>query len=162
MTQCNKAYHIRSWILGVLCAEHGQDGMSAQNHFAIPNTRQLSRTIARLIRASPVTIALWKVKRLPIIDHLITNQSTNPPTLWSYGTEPTRFEVLSKTTRKFDQTSKRLSCRTVPTLQEYALIEQDKGEIQVFSRNQNWQSSYYYQVNNEDVLAFSEQKTVIR
>jgi len=89
------------------------------------------------------------------------NQSANPPTLWSYGTEPTRFEVLSKATRKFDQTSKRLSCRTIPTLQEYGLIEQDKGEIQVFSRNQNWQSSYYYQVNNEDVPAFSEQKTVI-
>jgi len=73
MTQCNKAYHIRFWILDVLCAEHGQDGMSAQNHFTIPNTLQLSRTIARFIRASPVTIALWKVKRLPIIDHLITN-----------------------------------------------------------------------------------------
>ncbi|MCK9636837.1 Uma2 family endonuclease [Methylobacter sp. Wu8] len=91
-------------------------------------------------------------------------------------------EVLSKTTRKFDQTRKRIRCQTIPTLQEYVLIEQDKGEIQVFSRSQNWQSSYYYlgdsitfhslgitisvediyyQVNNEDVLAFSEQKTVL-
>jgi Uma2 family endonuclease len=88
-------------------------------------------------------------------------------------------EVLSKTTRKFDQTSKRLRCQAIPTLEEYVLIEQDKGEIQVFSRNQNWQSLYYYlgdritfqslgitvsvediyyQVNNEDVLAFLEQK----
>lgn len=87
-------------------------------------------------------------------------------------------EVLSKTTRKFDQTSKRLRCQTIPTLQEYVLIEQDKGEIQVFCRDQNWQSFYYYlgdtihfrsldislsvediyyQVNNEDVLAFMEQ-----
>lgn len=91
-------------------------------------------------------------------------------------------EVLSKTTRKFDQTRKRIRCQTIPTLQEYVLIEQDKGEIQVFSRSQNWQSFYYYlgdsitfhslgitisvediyyQVNNEDVLAFSEQKTVL-
>ncbi|MGZ4968239.1 MAG: Uma2 family endonuclease [Methylobacter sp.] len=88
-------------------------------------------------------------------------------------------EVLSKATRKFDQTSKRMRCQTIPTLQEYVLIEQDKGEIQVFSRSQNWQSAYYYlgdsitfhslgitipvediyyQVNNEDVLAFIEQK----
>ncbi|MGZ4956339.1 MAG: Uma2 family endonuclease, partial [Methylobacter sp.] len=73
-------------------------------------------------------------------------------------------------------------CQTIPTLQEYVLIEQDKGEIQVFSRSQNWQSFYYYlgdsitfyslgitisvediysQVNNEDVLAFIEQKTVL-
>ena len=91
-------------------------------------------------------------------------------------------EVLSKATRKFDQTSKRIRCQTIPTLQEYVLIEQDKGEIQVFSRSQNWQSFYYYlgdsitfyslgitisvediysQVNNEDVLAFIEQKTVL-
>ncbi|MGZ4957033.1 MAG: Uma2 family endonuclease, partial [Methylobacter sp.] len=53
-------------------------------------------------------------------------------------------EVLSKATRKFDQTSKRIRCQTIPTLQEYVLIEQDKGEIQVFSRSQNWQSFYYY------------------
>jgi len=144
--------------------------MSAQNHFAIPNTLQLSRTIARLIRASPVTIVLWKVKRLPIIDRLCIihrkpiGESTHLTVLRNRTNrlpKPTRFEVLSKTTRKFDQTSKRLRCRTIPTLQEYGLIEQDKGEIQVFSRNQNWQSSYDYQVNNEDVLAFSEQKTVI-
>lgn len=90
-------------------------------------------------------------------------------------------EVLSKSTRKFDQTRKRLTCQTIPTLEEYVLIEQDKGEIQVFSRNQHWQSSYYYlgdditfsslgitvsvaaiyeQVNNEDVLAFLEQQSI--
>jgi hypothetical protein len=66
-----------------------------------------------------------------------------------------------------------------PTLEEYLLIEQDKGEIQVFSRRDSWQSFYYYlgdeinfrslditvavediyyQVNNEDVLAFLQQK----
>jgi Uma2 family endonuclease len=88
-------------------------------------------------------------------------------------------EVLSKTTRRFDQTAKRLRCQTIPTLEEYVLIEQDKGEIQVFSRQYHWQSSYYYlgdeinfrslditvavediyyQVNNEDVLAFLQAK----
>ncbi len=93
-----------------------------------------------------------------------------------YKTAPALIiEVLSKTTRKFDQTHKRLRCQTIPTLEEYVLIEQDKGEIQVFSRKDGWQSFYYYlgdrvtfhslgftlaveeiydQVNNEDMLAF--------
>lgn len=41
-------------------------------------------------------------------------------------------EILSKSTRRFDQTDKRLRCQKIPTLEEYVLIEQDKGEIQVF------------------------------
>lgn len=97
-----------------------------------------------------------------------------------YKTAPTLIvEVLSKTTRKFDQTQKRLRCQTLPSLQAYVLVEQDKGEIQMFSRSNGWQSFYYYlgdeivfpsldasvpveaiydQVDNEDVAAFLEQK----
>lgn len=97
-----------------------------------------------------------------------------------YKTSPILIvEVLSKTTRKFDQTAKRLRCQTIPTLEEYVLIEQDKGEIQVFSRQHHWQSAYYYlgdeisfqssgisvavediyyQVTNEDVQTFLQQK----
>ncbi|GEM_PF-723075 len=60
-----------------------------------------------------------------------------------YKTSPIIIvEVLSKATRKFDQTSKRLRCQNIPTLEEYVLIEQDKGEIQVFRKQQHWQSSY--------------------
>lgn len=97
-----------------------------------------------------------------------------------YKTSPTVVvEVLSKSTRKFDQTQKRLRCQQLPTLEEYVLVEQDKGEIQVFSRKDGWQSFYYYlgdqitfhsldismpveviydQVDNEDVAAFLEQR----
>lgn len=97
-----------------------------------------------------------------------------------YKTAPTIIiEVLSKTTRKFDQTAKRLRCQAVPSLQEYVLIEQDKGEIQLFSRAHHWQSFYYYlgdrvsfeslgisvavediyeRVDNEDVLSYLQQK----
>ncbi len=53
-------------------------------------------------------------------------------------------EVLSKSTRKFDQTLKRLVYQNIPTLEEYVLIEQDLIEIEVFRRADNWQSSYYY------------------
>jgi Uma2 family endonuclease len=97
-----------------------------------------------------------------------------------YKTAPTIIiEVLSKSTRKFDQTLKRLRCQDIPSLQEYVLIEQDKGEIQLFSSAHNWLSFYYYlgdqigfaslgisiavediyeRVDNEDVLNFLQQK----
>ena len=89
-------------------------------------------------------------------------------------------EVLSKSTRRFDQTDKRLRCQKIPSLEEYVLIEQDKGEIQVFRKKDQWQSFYYYlgdditfaslgvtvpvediyyQVNNEDVLEFLREKS---
>ena len=98
-----------------------------------------------------------------------------------YKTAPVIIvEVLSKSTRRFDQTDKRLRCQRIPTLKEYVLIEQDKGEIQVFSKKDQWQSFYYYlgdditfsslgvtvrvediyyQVNNEDVLDFLREKS---
>ena len=99
-----------------------------------------------------------------------------------YKTAPVIIvEVLSKSTRRFDQTDKRLCCQRIPSLEEYVLIEQDKGEIQVFSKKDQWQSFYYYlgdditfsslgvtvrvediyyQVNNEDVLDFLREKSV--
>jgi len=98
-----------------------------------------------------------------------------------YKTAPVIIvEVLSKSTRRFDQTDKRLRCQRIPTLEEYVLIEQDKGEIQVFSKKDQWQSFYYYlgdeitfsslgvtvlvediyyQVNNDDVLDFLREKS---
>ncbi len=98
-----------------------------------------------------------------------------------YKTSPVIIvEVLSKTTRRFDQMIKRLRYQSIPSLEEYVLIEQDKGEIQVFSRADAWQPCYYYlgdeitfrslnvivrvediyyQVDNEDVLAFLQSRS---
>jgi Uma2 family endonuclease len=88
-------------------------------------------------------------------------------------------EVLSKSTRRFDQTDKRMRYQQIPSLEEYVLIEQDRGEIVVFTKQNHWQSSYYYlgdditfaslgvtvlvediyyQVNNEDVLEFLQMR----
>jgi len=97
-----------------------------------------------------------------------------------YKTAPVIIvEVLSKATRRFDQSLKRMRCQAIPSLQEYVLVEQDKGEIEVFSRRDNWQACYYYlgdeitfhalgvtvpvesiyeQVNNDDVLAYLQQQ----
>ncbi|MDD2760397.1 MAG: Uma2 family endonuclease [Methylomonas sp.] len=86
-------------------------------------------------------------------------------------------EVLSKSTRKRDQTLKRLSYQTLPSLQEYVLIEQDFVDIEVSRRGNHWQPEHYYlgdslylaaldlhipveavyaRVQNEDMLAFSQ------
>jgi Uma2 family endonuclease len=54
------------------------------------------------------------------------------------------IEVLSKSTRKFDKDLKRQIYQTIPTLEEYVLIEQDHVEIQVCRKNQNWQSTFYF------------------
>ncbi len=97
-----------------------------------------------------------------------------------YKTSPILIvEVLSKSTRKFDQTYKRLRYQNIPSLEEYVLIEQDKGEVIVFARKEHWNPSYYYlgdevpfyslgltiaveeiyyQVNNEDVTNFLQEK----
>ena len=89
------------------------------------------------------------------------------------------IEVLSKSTRKFDKNAKRLKYQNISTLEEYVLIDQTIAEIEVFKKKEHWQSFYYYlgdaitfeslgvtvlvediyyQVNNDDVLAFLQEK----
>jgi len=88
-------------------------------------------------------------------------------------------EVLSKSTEKQDKSNKRLSYFNIPTLKEYVLIEQDKCEVLVFEKDKGWQSIYYflgdeitfksinvtlsveeiyYQIDNEDIITFSQEK----
>ena len=99
----------------------------------------------------------------------------------SYYTEaPTILvEVLSKSTRRTDETIKRLAYLQIPTLQEYVLIEQDIANVEVLRKTQNWQSQHYYlgdevtfesigltlrvediynRVNNADVAEWLEQQ----
>ncbi|SMG64291.1 protein containing DUF820 [methanotrophic bacterial endosymbiont of Bathymodiolus sp.] len=53
-------------------------------------------------------------------------------------------EVLSKSTRKMDKTTKRFSYINIPSLQEYVLIEQDIVDIEVIRRSEGWQSRHYF------------------
>ncbi len=93
-----------------------------------------------------------------------------------YKTSPLIIvEVLSNTTRRFDKTHKLSAYQQIPSLEVYVLIEQNFCEIQVFRRQNHWQSAYYYlgdtitfaslnvtvavediyyQVNNDDVTDF--------
>ena len=53
-------------------------------------------------------------------------------------------EILSPSTRRRDRTLKREQYLTLPSLQEYVLIEQDSVDIEVIRRNNHWQSSHYF------------------
>lgn len=90
------------------------------------------------------------------------------------------IEVLSKTTRRLDKTVKLAAYKTLASLQEYVLIEQDHVEVEVFRRSQNWFAEHlflgdsiyfesinlsvnvadlYHRVNNEDMQDYLQQLT---
>lgn len=54
------------------------------------------------------------------------------------------IEVLSKSTRRKDHTTKRFAYRQIDTLQEYVLIEQDNVHIEVSRRSESWDSAHYF------------------
>lgn len=53
-------------------------------------------------------------------------------------------EVLSKSTRRMDETTKRLAYAQIPSLQEYVLIEQDFVDVEIVRRSNGWQSEHFY------------------
>jgi Uma2 family endonuclease len=89
-------------------------------------------------------------------------------------------EVLSKSTRRTDQTTKRMQYINLPSLKEYVLIEQDIVDIEVLRKTDDWRSRRYFlgdeitfdsigltlsvadiyeRVHNDEMLAFIEQVT---
>lgn len=53
-------------------------------------------------------------------------------------------EVLSKSTRRMDETTKRVAYMQIETLQEYVLVEQDIVDIEVVRRSHGWLPEHYY------------------
>lgn len=47
-------------------------------------------------------------------------------------------------TRRIDQTLKRTAYQSLPSLQEYIVIEQDVVDIEVCRKNNHWQSEHYF------------------
>ncbi len=90
-------------------------------------------------------------------------------------------EVLSKSTRRVDETIKLMSYINMPSVQEYVLIEQDFVDLQVLRRSESWLPKHYFlgdevifesidltlsveeiysRVHNEDMLEFFKAKSV--
>jgi len=53
------------------------------------------------------------------------------------------IEVFSKSTRRYDTTIKRTAYQSIPTLQEYVLIEQDFVDVEVSRKKDQWSSRHY-------------------
>lgn len=53
-------------------------------------------------------------------------------------------EVLSRSTRRMDETVKRLAYQSLPSLQEYVLIEQDIVDVEVCRRSEGWVSRHFF------------------
>jgi Uma2 family endonuclease len=72
----------------------------------------------------------------------------------SHFTESPRLivEVLSSSTHKYDRTLKRHIYQTIPSLEEYVLIEQNVVQIEVSRKSKAWQSDFYYL---DDEITFS-------
>jgi len=89
------------------------------------------------------------------------------------------IEILSKSTRKKDKGEKRKEYLSLPSLEEYVLIEQDFAEIEVQRKSEGWRPSFYTlgenivlesvdalfsveeiyeRVDNADIRAFLQQK----
>ncbi len=53
-------------------------------------------------------------------------------------------EVLSKSTRRTDETIKRVAYSSLSSVQEYVLIEQDFVDVEVCRRSSGWVSNHYF------------------
>ncbi|MCX7110881.1 MAG: Uma2 family endonuclease [Proteobacteria bacterium] len=100
-----------------------------------------------------------------------------------YTESPTILvEVLSKSTRRRDEKLKRMIYQTIPTLQEYVLIEQDFVDVEVCRCSEGWVSNHFFlgdevtfesialtvsveeiyaRVENEDVRTYFEEKAAL-
>ena len=54
------------------------------------------------------------------------------------------IEVLSESTERLDRTEKMANYLTLPSLEEYVLVAQDKPEVTIFSRRTNWEAEMYH------------------
>lgn len=70
----------------------------------------------------------------------------NCPAITGYFTENPLLivEVLSNSTRRIDETEKRLAYMQIESLEEYVLVAQDFVQIEVIRKSNNWQPSKYF------------------
>lgn len=54
------------------------------------------------------------------------------------------FEVLSVSTRRYDETTKFQVYASIPTLQEYVLVDQSSAKIEIQRRRTNWAIEKYF------------------
>lgn len=75
---------------------------------------------------------------------VICDNDKNPPNDYFTENPILIVEVLSSSTQRTDRTLKRLAYQSLPSLQEYVLIEQDFVDVEVSRRSANWDSHHYF------------------
>lgn len=53
-------------------------------------------------------------------------------------------EVLSKLSRRIDETTKRIAYQSIPGLKEYVLIEQDFVDVEICRKSEGWVSRHFF------------------
>lgn len=126
--------------------------------------------------ASDVKVKVGRNFFYPDVMVVCDDQTDHP----YYSESPTILvKVLSKSTRRNYETIKCLAYQSIPSLQEYLLIEQDFVDVEVCRRMNGWLSQHYFlgdefvldsvgitlsvediyrRVQNEDVLTYVQQQ----
>ena len=120
---------------------------ASKNHQRI--IANLARHLGNYLNGSPCEVFFSDIKVrvdakkyfYPDVIVVCENDDEDP-----YYTESPRIivEVLSSSTRKFDHTLKRQFYQTLPSLEEYILIEQDFVQVEIYRKSDAWQSNFYY------------------
>lgn len=120
---------------------------ASKNHQRI--IANLARHLGNYLNGSPCEVFFSDIKVrvdakkyfYPDVIVVCENDDEDP-----YYTESPRIivEVLSSSTRKFDHTLKRQFYQTLPSFEEYILIEQDFVQVEVYRKSDAWQSNFYY------------------
>lgn len=76
-------------------------------------------------------------------DAMVVCEDTSPNEYYA-ETPVLIVEVLSKSTRRRDETIKRRLYQAIPSLLEYVLIEQDIVDVEVCRRSEGWVSNHYF------------------
>jgi Uma2 family endonuclease len=63
------------------------------------------------------------------------------------------IEILSESTERLDRLEKFDTYRTIPTLEEYVLVSQERPEVTVFRRARGWEPEVFHGEDQQIILA---------
>lgn len=126
-------------------------GASDNHNLICQNLLLISRTLLRpkgfYIFMENVKVKIHNEKIYYYPDIIVTNEARTNETRYIQFQPALLAEVISDSTRKTNMVDKLIQYQKYPSLKYYLIIEQDKQEVIVISRNQqnNWQSETYNQ-----------------
>lgn len=132
---------------------HEMSGASDNHNFICQNLLLIFRTLLKpkgfyiFIENVKVKIPNEKIYYYP--DIIVTNEARTNETRYVQFQPELLVEVVSDSSRTKDMVDKLIQYQKFASLKYYLIVEQDKEEVIVVSRNSegNWQSETYNQLN---------------